>query len=91
MTEYEAAQMQRYLERQIRRWKREEQSMKAAGVPVDEAAAKVRLWQAKQKDFLKQTGLKRRVDREQVVMPRENGTIKQEGGIRESQKIIMRN
>ena len=67
MTEYEATQKQRYIERQIRRWKREEQAMQAAGLSTQEAKAKVAHWNATQKDFLKQTGLKRQYDREWVA------------------------
>lgn len=70
MTEYEATQKQRYIERQIRRWKREEQAMKAAKLPTEEAKAKIAHWNAVQKDFLKQTGLKRQYDREQVLSNR---------------------
>mgnify|MGYP001023266331 CR=1 FL=1 len=44
MTEYEATQQQRHIERQVRRWKREEAAMKAAGQPADEAKAKVAKW-----------------------------------------------
>ena len=64
MTEYEATQQQRYIERQIRRWKREYTAMDAAGLDTSESAAKIRSWQERQKDFLKQTGLKRQSDRE---------------------------
>lgn len=67
MTEYEASQKQRYIERQIRRWKREEQAMQAAKLPTQEAKAKIAKWNAVQKDFLKQTGLKRQYDREWVA------------------------
>lgn len=66
LTEYEALQQQRYIERGIRRWKREEVAMKAAGQPTDEARAKVRAWQARQRDFIKQTRLKRDSSREQI-------------------------
>ncbi len=66
MDEYTATQKQRYIERQIRRWKREEAGMKAAGLSTDEAKAKVAHWQGVQRDFIKQTGLKRQYDREQV-------------------------
>ncbi len=66
LTEYEASQQQRGIERQIRRWKREYAAMEAAGQDTTEAAAKIRQWQDRQKDFLKQTGLKRQTDREQV-------------------------
>lgn len=66
LTEYEASQMQRYHERQIRRWKRENAAMQAAGLDTAESAAKIRSWQERQKDFIRQTGLKRQADREQV-------------------------
>lgn len=66
MTEYEASQMQRYNERQIRRWKRENAAMHAAGQDTAESAAKIRSWQERQKDFIRQTGLKRQAEREQV-------------------------
>lgn len=66
LNEYEATQKQRYIERQIRRWKREEEAMKAIDFPTDESTAKVREWQGIQKDFIKQTGLKRQYDREQI-------------------------
>lgn len=67
LTEYEATQTQRKIERNIRRWKREYKAMEAAGLPTDEAASKLSRWQATQKDFLEKTGLKRQVDRESVV------------------------
>ena len=66
LTEYEASQMQRYHERQIRRWKRENATMQAAGLDTYESAAKIRSWQERQKDFIRQTGLKRQADREQI-------------------------
>ncbi|MBS7225380.1 MAG: phage minor capsid protein [Clostridiaceae bacterium] len=66
LTEYEASQKQRYIERQIRRWKRENAAMQAAGLDDYESAVKVRQWQERQKDFLQQTGLKRQAEREQV-------------------------
>lgn len=66
MTEYEASQMQRYHERQIRRWKRENAAMQAAGQDAAESDAKIRSWQERQKDFIRQTGLKRQAEREQV-------------------------
>ncbi|MBQ2880081.1 MAG: hypothetical protein IJE27_05245 [Anaerotignum sp.] len=58
LTEYEALQEQRKLERQIRRWKREQNALQAAGLDTSEATAKVREWNGKHKDFLEQTGLK---------------------------------
>lgn len=58
LTEYEALQEQRKIERNIRRWKREQNAMAAAGQDVSESAAKVREWNATHRDFLEQTGLK---------------------------------
>lgn len=66
MTEYEASQKQREIERNIRRWKRENKAMEAAGLDTSESAEKVRYWQARQRDFVRQTGLKRQYSREQV-------------------------
>ena len=42
LTEYEATQRQRYIERQIRRWKRENAALKAAGLDTTESAAKLK-------------------------------------------------
>ena len=64
MTAYEATQKQRYIERQIRRWKRENAAMKAAGYSTDESAAKIAYWNSTQDDYLRQTGLKRYIDRQ---------------------------
>lgn len=67
LTEYEATQRQRYIERQIRRWKRENAAMKAAGLDTGESAAKVKHWSEIQADFISQTGLKRQYGREEVI------------------------
>ena len=67
LTEYEASQQQRYNERQIRRWKREEAAMRAAGLDSSEAAAKVKEWQGRQQEFLAQTGFKRQYGREAIA------------------------
>lgn len=66
LTEYEASQKQRAIERNIRRWKREYKAMEAAGLDTAEAAAKLSRWQSAQADFLAQTGLKRQAERERV-------------------------
>ena len=66
MTEYEALQQQRSIERQIRRWKRENVAMKAAGLDTTESAAKIAKWQGVQNDFISQTGLKRQAEREHI-------------------------
>lgn len=58
MTEYEALQEQRKIERSIRRWKREQNALHAAGLDSGEASAKIAEWNRRQKDFLEQTGLK---------------------------------
>lgn len=54
---YKATQQQRYIERQIRRWKREYMAMDAAGIDTTEASVKLAEWRARQKNFLFQTGL----------------------------------
>lgn len=66
MTEYEATQRQRYIERQLRRWKREKAGMEAAGLPADRAISKIKQWRNTQEDFLQQTGLKRQYGREEI-------------------------
>lgn len=66
MTEYEATQRQRYIERQIRRWKREKVGMEAAGLSPERANAKLKKWGEIQADFLGQTGLKRQYGREEI-------------------------
>lgn len=66
LSEYEASQEQRYIERQIRRWKREDKALAAAGQDTAEARNKIAQWQARQRDFISQTGLKRQYDREQI-------------------------
>ncbi len=66
LTEYEAAQTQRGIERSIRRWKREYKAMEAAGQPTDEAAARLTKWQQRQRDFIRQTDLKRQYERENI-------------------------
>lgn len=70
LSEYEATQKQRYIERQLRKYKRQQHTLKAAGFPADDAAAKVKHWNVVQEDFIRQTGLKRQYDREEI------GTVK---------------
>ena len=64
LTEYEATQKQRAIERNIRKWKREYIGMESAGQPTDEAVAKLAKWRSIQRNFIKQTGLKRQYARE---------------------------
>lgn len=64
---YDATQKQRYLERQIRRWKREYLALRAGGLDTGEASARLAAWRQRQKDFLGQTGLHEDNFRSQVV------------------------
>lgn len=57
MTRYEASQYQRYLERNIRKWKRSFVSEEAAGLDTTHSSVKLAEWRSRQKDFLKKTGL----------------------------------
>lgn len=66
LTEYEAAQQQRYFERGIRRWKREYTALDAAGEDTTEAAVKLKQWREKEADFLKQTSRRRDSSRSQM-------------------------
>lgn len=66
MSLYDATQRQRYIERQIRRWKREAGAMDAAGLDSGYARMKVEKWQARQRNFIKQTGLRRDYFRERA-------------------------
>lgn len=67
MTEYEATQKQRYIERQIRRYKRETMATRDIGQDADAAEAKVHEWQKRLTDFCRQTGLKKSFPR--AVVP----------------------
>lgn len=61
LTEHEASQKQRYIERQIRRWEREYKAMDAVGLDTVESASRLKKWYAAEKDFLDQTGINRRL------------------------------
>lgn len=63
---YDATQKQRYLERQVRRWKREYLMLDAAGQDTTQAAVKLNDWRRSLDDFLGQTGLDRQSSREMV-------------------------
>lgn len=62
---YEQSQQQRYLERQVRAWKR-----RAAGAVEEKdrkaANAKVRAYQARIRELVAETGLPRKSHREQI-------------------------
>lgn len=63
---YDATQVQRYIERNIRRWKRQAQALAAAGLENSKEMTLAKSWQARMRDFIKQTGLSRQSIREQV-------------------------
>lgn len=73
LTEYEASQIQRKIERNLRRWKREQAAMKAAGQSTAEAAAKLKYWRGEMNSFIRQTGFKRQYSREEIFG--ENSTV----------------
>lgn len=66
LTEYEASQIQRKMERNIRRWKREKAAMRAAGQDTAEATAKLKFWRREMDSFIRQTGFKRQYNREEI-------------------------
>ena len=66
LTEYEATQTQRYIERQIRKYKREIAGFEAAGIDSTQSKGLLKKWQERQRDFIDQTGLKRDWQRERV-------------------------
>lgn len=63
---YEATQYQRAIERKIRQWKRAAAAMQAAKLDNSFELAKVKEWQARMRDFIRQTELDRQSVREQV-------------------------
>jgi hypothetical protein len=67
LSQYEASQVQRGIERKIRYWKRQAGALEAAGLDATKENAKVKQWQARMRDFTKQTGLDRERERERVI------------------------
>ena len=63
---YELSQEQRYNERQIRKYKREAEGLKSAGLDNSRAKAKVSEWQARQREFVEKNNLTRIYERERV-------------------------
>jgi hypothetical protein len=66
MSYYDATQIQRKFEREIRKARREQAALEAAGRDSFEEQAKARELRAGLKDFLKQTGLSRKYERERM-------------------------
>lgn len=65
--DYELSQRQRYIERQIRRWKLREKTAFNAR-QVNDARAKVMEWQKTQREHVKQADwMRRRYDREKII------------------------
>ena len=89
LTRYEAGQQQRYIERQVRRWKREYAAMDGAGLDTSEAAAKLSAWRAREKDFCQQTGLKRQGERSQVAGFGRSEAVKATAAVKVVEKRIV--
>jgi hypothetical protein len=64
---YDATQIQRGLERKVRYWKRQSAALGAGGLSSVAEDAKIKLYQAQLREFVKQTGLNRQSPRESVV------------------------
>ena len=66
MSQYEAEQRQRGIERNIRKYKRLAETQGAANIDNTRARQKIGEWQARARDFSKQTGLEREYTREYI-------------------------
>ena len=66
VSRYEAEQRQRGVERNIRKYKRLAESEKAANLDNTRARQKIGEWQARARDFSRQTGLEREYTREHI-------------------------
>lgn len=63
---YEATQVQRGFERKIRSWKRQANALGAANLDAAAELQKVRDWQQRMREFIRQTSLSRQYVREQI-------------------------
>lgn len=63
---YRESQQQRAIERRIREWKTRSAALEEAGIDSTGARAKVKEWQARQREFINNTGRTRRYDREKA-------------------------
>lgn len=66
ITQYEAEQKQRAIERNIRKYKRIADAEQIAGLENTQARIKLGEWQSKARDFTQQTGLRRDYSRERI-------------------------
>ena len=64
--QYEAQQEQRYIERNIRSWKRREAADEGLGIEDSIASNKVKGWQSRMHEHIEDTGLTRQYAREQI-------------------------
>jgi len=64
---YDATQIQRGIERNIRAWKREAYAFESAGLDNAREIARIKVYQAKMRAFIRETGLSRQYVRESVV------------------------
>jgi hypothetical protein len=69
ISNYEASQIQRAIERKIRRWKREAAAVEAGGYDNSFELGKVKYWQQRMRKFIAETKLDRQRVREQVYHP----------------------
>lgn len=82
LTEYEATQLQRKFERNIRKYKREINSLNSINYDCKFEKNKLAKWQEKQTDFISQTGLKRHKYRERVFTTKKDyDNIKTKGAL----------
>lgn len=66
ISRYEASQVQRGIERHIRDWKRQLEALDAAGLDNADEISKIKEWQARMREFVRETGLIRQNIREQI-------------------------
>ena len=75
-TEYEASQLQRGIERDIRKMKRTVEAIEAAGGDASEERAKLRKAQKSYTDFSEQTGMKKQSARTQIATKKAEREVK---------------
>jgi hypothetical protein len=66
ISQYDATQIQRSIERKIRYFKRQAQALEAAGLDSTNETVQIRAYQAEMRSFIRQTGLNRQNVREQI-------------------------
>ncbi|MEN6293892.1 MAG: phage minor capsid protein, partial [Methanobacterium sp.] len=66
ISQYEASQIQRSLERNIRKYKRQASALESAGLDNTAELSNVRKYQAELRTFVKETGLQRQNVRERI-------------------------